>query len=183
MKKIVLFSLLVLLLSPAFSQNPEKENKIMWSFKNRLSPGDFTFRKSDSTHPAFGAIFSMEYSRSMFSSPGKSILNIMLRNASWIDTSLNIERQISFVQDLFDINEIYIRRLRKKVSESFNNSRALKKYYSVYMAEAAVRQGDYNSDVLYNKNLSDLSKQIKWEETIRYELLELRDYSIEKSNF
>lgn len=181
-----LFLLLNFFTLNALCQKTKILNKINWSGQNRLTLSDFTIRKTDSTQETFGASFIMEYHSSLFStkSMSKQIHNFMLKEASWVDTSqnYNVERQIRFLQDLFDINEIHIRKLRKKVEESFSMGRALKKYYLIYVTEASKMQQQYKSEILYAKDLSDSSKQIKWEEIIRKQLDELSEYSINKED-
>ena len=66
---------------------------------------------------------------------------------------------------------------------SKRSGKAVKKYYSIFLAESSNRQQAYKSDILYNKDLSDITKQIKWEETIKNELQELNEYAIDKPFF
>ena len=170
----------------AFSQKKTNQEFVLWDSDNKPTINDFIFKKSDSTHNFCNAVFIMEYYKAPFSFKplNKQFTNSMLKSASWIDTALNISYQITYLQTLFDIQEIYTRQWRKAFSEKTSASRQnLKKTQNKVIADAINRQQQYRADIMSAGAATSNPIQAKWEEAIQIELKQLEDFSYKKRGY
>ena len=134
--------------------------------------------------PSF-AQFSLDYEArgiNLFTKNfNKKVRNYLITSASWIDTTANVAHSLRYQQTLFDISEVYARKMRKALKE--NKSRILKAATVVeevntqYMTEFSKRRIAYDSETAFG---ADQAKQKEWEAQLQKELDELKDYAYDK---
>jgi hypothetical protein len=111
----------------------------------------------------------------------KKVRNTIIKSASWIDTTQNIELALNYRQTLFDISEIYVRKFRKELLENrkkiANGLTIVQEINSQISSDFAKRRLDYDSETNYGTNIE---KQLFWEQQIKNELLELSDFDYNK---
>jgi hypothetical protein len=163
------------------SQGLKGATKIDWSGEYPLTIDDFTIRQRDSTHSMYNWYFIIEFHAPAFGQRRafKYLHNYMIKEQSWIDTTLKPWGQIRIIQGFFDLNEIYTRKLRREMDGVLFPVNALKKYLLVYTLQSQNRQTEFFRDIFYNSQPGDETKLVKWEETIEKELDELKDWAVE----
>ncbi len=117
MRKLLTIALTIGFLMTGFSQ--ENPDFLLWSSSHKLTIDDFGIKKSDSNSGLSFAQFSMDYSVRGFDfmkkNFNKNVKNAIIKSASWIDTTQNVEYSLRYQQTLFDMAEIYTRRFRKEL--------------------------------------------------------------------
>jgi hypothetical protein len=183
MKKLFIFTLTIGLFLKGYSQdNPDF---LLWSSTHKLTIDDFGIKKDNSSSGLSFAQFSMDYSVNGFDfltrNFNKKVKNNMLKSASWIDTTQNVELSLRYQQTLFDLLEIYTRKFRKELRD---NRRQIAKGLSIVQeinskvsSDFAKRRLEYDKETNSGTNTE---KQLIWEQQIRQELLELSDYEYDK---
>jgi hypothetical protein len=145
---------------------------------------DFVIKtKQVETTTSFGQ-FSIEYQISGFDfitkNFNKKVRNYLIRTASWIDTTTNVEQSLIYQQTLFDICEVYTRQFRKALRENrkkiANGIKIAQDLNNLFMTEFAKRRVDYDRETRFGM---DLTKQKEWEAKIKSELTQLDEYSYE----
>lgn len=176
----ILFILICLLTNFAIGQN--NSDNLQWSSTHKLTLDDFSIKiKSNETTSSF-AQFSVDYQVSGFDfltkNFNKKVHNYIIKTASWIDTTSNINQSLLYQQTLFDICEIYTRQFRKALSENrkkiANGTEIAKELNNKVMTDFSKRRIDYDRETKYG---TDLTKQKEWEAQIQKELLELNDFA------
>jgi hypothetical protein len=158
---------------------------LLWNSSHKLTIDDFGIIKCDSKSGLSFAQFTIDYNVSgldfMTKKFNKKVKNSIIKSASWIDTTQNVELSLKYQQTLFDIAEIYARKFRKELQE---NRKQIAKGISIVneinaklSSEFAKRRLQYDSDT---ESGSDSQKQLIWDEKIKQELLELADYDYYK---
>lgn len=104
----ILITLICLLTSYAYGQN--SHDNLQWSATYKLTLDDFSIKtRSNETTSSF-AQFSVDYEVGGFDfltkNFNKKVHNYMIKTASWIDTTTNINQSLLYQQTLFDICEI-----------------------------------------------------------------------------
>lgn len=182
MKLLLSFLLILGLTTICVAQ--ENPDYLLWNSDHALTVDDFGIKKSDPSYMCF-AQFTIEHYVSGFDFMAKNfnkkVKNLMIISASWIDTTQNVELSLKYQQTLFDISEIYARKLRKELKE---NRKQIAKGFAIVneisarnSAEFAKRRLEYDSDTEYGKNTQ---RQSLWDQKIKQELLELADYDYNK---
>jgi len=183
MRKLLIITLTIGLFMNGFSQdNPDF---LLWSSSHKLAIDDFGIKKNDSNSGLSFAQFSMEYSVSGFDfmtkNFNKKVKNTIIKSASWIDTTQNVELSLRYQQTLFDIAEIYTRRFRKELRENrkqiANGLTIVQEINSRISSDFAKRRLQFDSETNSGTNIE---KQLIWEQQIKQELLELSDYEYDK---
>ncbi|TGE27563.1 hypothetical protein [Hymenobacter metallicola] len=156
-----------------------------WSATRRITAADFQLKlQPHSNLRGSNASLHCSLNGPVFELLGKGgnkiFHNQMLRSASWLDTTnrADIPQQIRFQQTLFDIQEIYLRRLRQQARASARKMVLLGKpdineLLAGQMKECQLRQVRYTEETNY-ATLPD--KQAAWEQQIRAELQELQAF-------
>ena len=163
----------------------ENPDYLLWKTNHRLTIDDFGIKRSISNSGLSFAQFTIEHSVSgldfMTKKFNKKVRNYMIKSASWIDTTQNVEYSLKYQQTLFDIAEIYARKFRKELQE---NRKQIAKGVSIVndinaklSADFAKRRLEYDSET--NSGLNT-QKQTIWDEQISKELQELADYDYNK---
>ena len=155
---------------------------LYWSATNKLTVDDFGIKKNNSQSGSCFAQFSMECSVTGFDFMtkkfNKKVRNAIIKTASWIDTTYNVDYSLRYQQTLFDLAEIYTRRFRKELRENrkqiAKGLAIVEELNSKISADFAKRRLQYDSET---KSGTDNEKQLIWEDLIRKELQELDDYS------
>jgi hypothetical protein len=176
----ILITLICLLTSYAFGQS--SQDNLLWSATHKLTLDDFSIKtKSNETTSSF-AQFSVDYQVSGFDfltkNFNKKVHNYIIKTASWIDTTTNINQSLLYQQTLFDICEIYTRQFRKALRENrkkiANGTEFVKELNNKIMTDFSKRRIDYDRETKYG---TDLTSQKEWELQIQKELLELNDFA------
>jgi hypothetical protein len=110
----------------------------------------------------------------------KKIRNYMIKSASSIDTTTDVEASLKYQQTLFDICEIYTREFRKELKENrkkiATGLQFIEELNSKAMTNFANRRVVYDRETKYGTNTD---QQIIWEKEILNELNALKEYSNE----
>lgn len=190
MKKIVCKILIALMFSfvglPLSAQKESDLDKLYWSAKERITVDDFGIKVKDTKSGLSSAAFSLEYNvhglNFMTKNFNKRVWHYMVRSASQITLDDNVDRYIRYQQTLFDIQEIYVRKFRKALSENrkkflLRNAFADELKDDIIGIDLVKRRTEYNNETNSGK---DLQKQQEWEAQILEELDELKDYAYDK---
>jgi len=183
MRKIRLTIYLLGLLFIGFAQ--ENPDYLQWSSTRKLTVNDFGIKKNNSSSGSSFAQFSLDFSISGFDfltkNFNKKVRNSVIKSASWIDTTANVDATIKYQQTLFDMAEIYARKFRKELKENRKQlAKGLQFVESVnskVSTEFSKRRLKYDEET---KSGTDFSQQQLWEDQILRELAELSDYQYEK---
>lgn len=182
LKKVLLIIALLLTSTTGFTQ--EQPDYLPWSATRKLSVDDFKIKHIQGKSTSF-AQFSFDFQMKGFDifskNLNKNVRNYFLPTASWIDTSANVSKSLTYQQTLFDISEIYARQFRKALKENRKQLVKGAKYVDGlnehYISEFLKRRVAYDSATDYSANKE---KQQEWEFQIQKELPELADYAFDK---
>ncbi|GIV30421.1 MAG: hypothetical protein KatS3mg028_1487 [Bacteroidia bacterium] len=162
--------------------NAQNKDTIVWSKGYKLTWEDFKGRpKSSSTA---GAITNSGISANYTYENGKITFRIIAkfnRKKSWVKPNDKILSTLEHEQLHFDITELYVRKLKKKLSETkfkSNPEKIKKQFYRIY--DEINKELNYYQD-LYDKettNPRDEAKQEEWKEKVARELEELENMQI-----
>lgn len=165
-----------------FAQNTT--NHLQWSATRKLTVEDFLIKtKSLETTSSF-AQFSFDFQVNGFDfmtkNFNKKVKNYIIKSASWIDTTVNVSQVLVYQQTLFDLSEIYARKLRKALRENrkkiANGTQIVKELNDTIMTSFAERRVSYDRETNFG---ADWIRQKEWEVQIQKELLELNDFAYE----
>ncbi|MCB2406616.1 hypothetical protein [Hymenobacter lucidus] len=157
-----------------------------WSATRRITAADFQLKlRPNSNLRGSNAMYHFGMEGHMFELLGKtghnSIRNQLLRSASWLDTTnrADVSQQIRFQQTLFDIQEIYIRRMRQQVRANATKILLFGKpdvneLMTAQMKECQQRQVSCTEETNY---AALPEKQVSWEQQILVELQELQAFA------
>jgi len=176
---IILFSI-----SISYGQNNVNHNYIFWSAGHKFTVDDFVIKTKDlETNPSF-AQFSVDYQVGGFDflakNFNKKVRNYMIKSASWIDTTYEVEASLRYQQTLFDICEIYTRKFRGELKQNrkkiASGTQFIEELNSKAMTDFSNRRVEYDRDTKFG---SIEEKQAEWELQIKKELDELKEFSAE----
>lgn len=164
-----------------------QEGQILWNSEKKLTVEDFKIEMKDSNNDTTYSQFMISHSISGFDfmkrNLNQKITNIFLGNASWIDKTIDVQKQLEYQQMQFDIAEIYTRRFRKKVlinkgqiSKGFD---IINKINNEIMSELSTERIRF---VKETENGQNLEKMIQWKENISRELKEMDEFSYENKS-
>jgi len=170
---------------PAFTQEKDDDNIVLWSAVKKLTLDDFGIKTQNMESGATSAQFMVDYKISGLNfftkNFNKKVRNYMIKSASQIDTTGNVPIYLLYQQTLFDMCEIYTRQFRKALRE---NRKKLLKSTSVaddlnqeIMTEYGRRRAQYTQET-NAANYPD--KQKEWQLQIAKELEALVDFAYEK---
>lgn len=183
------FSLLILLwltTSNTFAQKQSDLDLLYWSERHKITLEDFAIQTLDASQGLSSAGFTLEYNVHGLSFTTRNfnskVRHAMVRSASQIDLSGDVDRYILYQQTLFDITEIYVRRFRKALRENrkkflFKTEAAEELKDQIIGIDLEYRKAAYNNETNAGKNTA---KQKEWETIIKKELKELGDFAYEK---
>jgi hypothetical protein len=157
----------------------------MWSAVKKLTLDDFAIKKGKQEVSSSFAQFSIDYEVrgiNLFTRNfNNKVRNYLITSASWIDTTADVGQALRYQQTLFDISEIYARKMRKALKENKNKivkaTTLAEEINTQYITEFSQRRLAYDSETNYGTNET---KQKEWEAQIQKELDELRDFVYEK---
>jgi hypothetical protein len=183
MKSFILLFTLLSFSYNAFGQALSPD-RLLWSSTRRLQASDFHIIAKPGTGGQ--AQYQYDYDGRVTQFMGKRgnnqlVRNVLLSSASSIDTTGNVADFLRFEQTLFDIQEVYIRRLRQTVrANAFRvlmvGTQQLRIEEDKLTVEAAKRRTAYGEET----NFGTLpEKQVEWEATIQNELDALKEFSAE----
>jgi len=158
---------------------------LQWSATNKLTVNDFSIKNNSFETISSYAQFSVDYQVNGFDfltkNFNKKVRNYLIKTASWIDTSKNVNQSLNYEQTLFDICEIYTRQFRKALRENrkkiANGTQIAEELNHQIMTDFSKRKYDYDNETKFGK---DLPKQKEWENQIQKELFELNDFDYTK---
>lgn len=168
--------------SNVYAQKESDLDKLYWSENTKISLADFGIQTQDTSQGLSSASFSVEYNiyaLNFFGNYNKKVRHCMIRSASQIFVGENVDQYIRYQQTLFDIQEIYVRLLRKALKENkkkllLRTEFADELREQIIGVDLPVRQAKYNNETNSGKNKQ---KQAEWELLIKKELLFLNDYA------
>ena len=162
--------------------NPDS-NYIFWSKDTRLKPEDFLIKTGRSRTTSYGQFVFDSELKTVFGLPKnykKKIRNYFVKNASSLDTTMDVNLSVRFQQTLFDLSEVYVRQFRKAVWE--NRKKVtwgkinMQDMIGQYMASFSVKRIQYDDET--DGGVIEW-KQKEWEEKIKKELEELKEFAAE----
>lgn len=187
MKKFILPILTIIYFFAASSllQAQDQDNysdRLYWSPSRKIEAKDFEIKIQDPNESSF-AIFEIEYGVKGFNflrkNFNKKIVHYMVPSHSQIVISDNYDDFLLYQQTLFDIEEIYVRKLREAVS--LNRKKLIFTATIVDELKKVIIDTDLkNRQDLYTKETSsgrNKEKQKEWEKQIQIELDELHKYA------
>lgn len=190
MKRINKSNLLILILlfffsGEVYAQKTNDDNLIYWSATQKLTTNDFGIKTRNMEKGTTFAQFTVDYQIRGFNfltkNFNKKVHNYMIKSASQIDTTANVQQSLQYQQTLFDLCEIYTRKLRKALRENrkklISGLEIAKELNDQIMTEFANRKSEYTFDT---SSATDQIKQKKWESQIAKELEELNEFAYEK---
>jgi len=160
-------------------------DKLQWSQSHKLTIDDFGIKTETLETTTSSAQFYFNYQVNGFDfltkNFNKKVQNCMIKTASWIDTTTNVSESLRYQQSLFDISEVYARKLRK--SSRKNRKRIIygtqiaEELSFKIMSDLSKRIIDYNRETRFR---ADMVKQEAWEAKIQNEISELNDFAYDK---
>lgn len=164
-----------------------QNGQILWNAEKKLTIEDFKIKINDNNNEASYSQFMISHSISGFDfmkrNLNQKITNIFLGNASWIDKSIDIQKQLEYQQMQFDIAEIYARKFRKR---AFINKGQIAKGFDIInkinndiMSELSEERMKFVKETDNGRNLEIMSK---WKKNISAQLTELNQFSYENKS-
>lgn len=184
--KLLTAAFLLLTSSFIYAQKQSDMDLLYWSAKQKITLDDFGIQTNDAKMGTSSVAFSLEYNVHGLSFTtknfNKKVRHCMIRSASQIDLSSDVDRNILFQQTLFDITEIYVRQFRRALRENrkkfmFKTEMAEELKDKIIGEELENRKAVYTNETNSGQNIE---KQKEWEKQIQQELAELSDYAYEK---
>lgn len=167
----------------AQDSNPER---LYWSDSRRISINDFSIQTTQTQQGLSSVVFEIEYGIKGFNflrkNFNKKVVHYMLISNSQIVIDDNTEQYIRYQQTLFDLEEIYVRQLRKAIAENrkkllFTTKIVDELKEQIIDTNLMTRQIQYNNET--NRGTNEM-KQKQWEATIRKELDALANYAYDR---
>lgn len=178
MKSTIVCSLLFFVSAMAFSQPKDCKNCVKWSENRKLEWKDFQGkpRKASPNEALTDSGMSIELECDDKNS--RAVVTCYFNpNSSWTKSKTS-DYLLQHEQLHFDITELYVRKLRKKLAELGNNCEALSKhieaYYQRNYKEFVAYQDRYDRET---KHSLDKEKQAYWNEKVTRELDELKQFA------
>jgi len=171
-------------ISPAISQTKDDDpNKLYWSNTHKINLTDFMIHSDNTDEGKSSAIFEIEYGVKGFNflrkNFNKKIVHYMLRSSSQIVIDDNMDTYVRYQQTIFDLEEVYVRLLRKAVSE--NRKKLIFTTGIINTLKSQIIDEELrNRQAIYTRETNAASNeavQKEWEAKIVLELDELKDYS------
>lgn len=159
---------------------------LYWSEKHKITLDDFGIQTKDASQGMSSAGFTLEYNIHGLSFTtknfNKKVRHAMVRSASQIDLSGDVDRYLQYQQTLFDITEIYVRKFRKALRENrkkflFKTEAAEELKEQIINIDLENRKAAYHNET---NSAQIIEKQKEWEKQIAKELHELRDFAYDK---
>lgn len=190
--KTLIFSLLLFTLSiVTYAQKviTNDSNYVFWDQNRPLLVTDFKIKTGNSASTSFGQ-FTMDYNigsaftLSLPKNYKEKIRNYLIKSASSIDTTAQLNTTIKYQQTLFDMAEIYTRKFRKSIYENRKKIIWGKIVVDELNAEAmtafANRRFRYELETISG---TEVIKQKEWEMMLKKELMELESFSAKVTNY
>ncbi|MBO3270155.1 hypothetical protein [Hymenobacter defluvii] len=175
----LLYTLLFSLLSlTTFAQTTT--DFVPWSAKHHLTAQDFGVKLKKETIGKAEFQLTTETRTNLYTKQKRTIVrNGLVRSKSSINPAHNVAQQLRFQQTLFDITEIYARKLRQLMpatpTAAPTPTSAKTDPAAQMIAAAAKRRQQYR---LQTANSTIAAKQAQWEKTIQKELAALQQFAL-----
>lgn len=172
---------LILTCNILHSQNTDN-NLIFWNSSKKLTIDDFVIKNNSENEMSSQGAFIIDSTVKGFDvfnkNFNKKVRNYMVKSASWINPSKNIQFSLRYQQTLFDISEIYARKfrldLKLKRKELLKGFKILEDLNQKAVTDLSNRKLLYDLETNFGQ-IED--KQIEWEKVISKELEELNEYT------
>ena len=136
MKTLSLLAYLLLILLPAHAQNP-----VPWSAKHPLTAQDFQQKLKPGATPQAAFQLTTETRTNLYTHQKRTLVrNQLLSARSSLSPTQSVARQLRLQQTLFNITEIYARRLRQHLQTDPPAATAKTDPAAPYVAAAQRRQ-------------------------------------------
>ncbi len=162
-------------------------SELTWRTGERLNQNDFCIKIGNNKNSPSFAQFYLNYQSPAFGlfskNFNKNVTNILIRNASWIDTTSNsIEETILYQQILFDMAEVYCRKFRMQLLKEKKrislDVKYTEKINSEIMKDFSAKRAEFEIEYADGK---DENVKAKWEEWIKIELDRLSQFDYDNS--
>ncbi len=160
---------------------------LSWRTGERLNQNDFCIKVGNNKNSPSFAQFHLNYQPPVFGlfskNFNKNVTNILIRNASWIDTTYNaIEETIRYQQILFDMAEVYSRKFRMQILKEKKrillDIKYIEKINAEIMKDFSTKRADFEIEYADGK---DENVKVKWEEWVKIELDLLSQFDYDNS--
>ena len=171
MKILYLLAGLLLTLPPARAQAP-----VPWSARHPLTAQDFQQKLKPGATPQAAFQLTTETRTNLYSHQKRTLVrNQLLSAQSSLSPTQSVARQLRLQQTLFNITEIYARRLRQRLQTDPPAPTSKTDPAAPFVAAAAKRRQRYRGET---QNGTLVAKQAQWEQTIRRELAGLQAFAL-----
>jgi len=170
--------LLFFSLTTTFAQAQTATTDVVpWSAKHHLTAQDFGVKLKKETVGKAEFQLTTETRTNLYTKQKRTIVrNNLVHDKSSINPAHNVAQQLRFQQTLFDITEIYARRLRQLMPATATAPTTAKTDPAAQMiAAAAKRRQRYR---LETANSTLAAKQAQWKKTIQKELTALSAFAL-----
>ena len=179
MKKLLFsFSLFTLLLFTVFSQGLSKDT-IHWISYRKLSWSDFKGDPIDLPGMSGQTLMVVlaDYHKVTLFLPAKtSVVTVFDRKNSWTNEAGKTEQSLKYYQVMFDLYEVYARKLRKDFKNTKFGMDPNKAFQDTYNAELTALSDRNKVFLKETKMGTDMDSINKWDQLIQTELQEFEVY-------
>lgn len=145
---------------------------ICWSDSTNLTWEDFQARPSSGSKHA--AVTTVKFSYTFPTSSSLELRNCFVKAKSWVKKDKKLSHLLIHEEYHFHVSEIYARKMRKAMSElKYPSSSNIERIFNKYFDEYTDVQDLYDRETAHSINTKT---QIKWQEKIDAELMELRNH-------
>ena len=171
MKILSLLAYLLLAFFPTHAQSP-----VPWSAQHPLTAQDFQQKLKPGTTPQAAFQLTTETRTNLYTHQKRTLVrNQLLSAQSSLSPTQDVAQQLRLQQTLFNITEIYARRLRQHLQTDPPAPTSKTDPAAPYVAAAAKRRQRYRGET---QNGTLAARQTQWEKTIRRELAGLQAFAL-----
>lgn len=158
---------------------------LQWSDKDKLTKSNFVIKTNAVESMSSFAQFSIDYKVGGFNFLTKNfnqkVRNSMITEASWIDTTVDVNQSLLYQQTLFDICEIYTRKFRQALrshrKKLIYGMQVVEELNTEIVTDFTKRRIKYDTETKFG---SDKILQKEWEMQIQKELKDLAAFAYDK---
>lgn len=178
------FATLLFILGGVSLSFAQDEDRVQWSATKRLTLADFRMvvpmAPSQYSYISLVTKYFVHGYDAFGGNLNKKVSNYMIPSASYIDTSVYAATSLMYEQTIFDLHEIYARKMRRALKQNrkklFGSLDYIDQQHDVFAKEMAQARIKYDRETNFARNID---KQKEWEAQIKKELDAINEYSLE----
>lgn len=184
MRELFLISIsLLLILGETFAQPKDCSDCVLWSENRKLTWSDFKGKPKGSSPNEALTDSGMSIELECDGTSSRAVIKCFFNPRKSWTKSKDSDYLLAHEQLHFDITELFVRKLRKQLSEFGNDCKKLsshiESYYNKNYRELVRYQDQYDRE---SRHSLDPEKQAYWEKKVAKELEELRPFASLASN-